>query len=113
LPEASGVRELELAPVIAVDEHGVFLDGRQVAAPPWPGREGAPPVKIVELHDQLVTLKNNFKLLHPSRPFEGTAIVLADRETPFATLKRVMYTAGIADYPHIDLVVERKGVANR
>jgi len=33
LPAASAVRQLAQAPIIAVDDHGVFLDGRTVTMP--------------------------------------------------------------------------------
>ena len=35
--------------------------------------------KVPELHDVLVTLKNNYKLLHPDEEFNGIAIIQADK----------------------------------
>jgi len=56
----------------------------------------------------LVTLKNNFELLHPSERWSGTAIVAADRDTSFRALKNVLYACHLADYPNVDFVVRAR-----
>ena len=48
--------------------------------------------KIAELHDKLVTLKNNYKLLHPSEEFNGIAIIQSDKNVEFKVLKKIMYS---------------------
>jgi biopolymer transport protein ExbD len=101
LPEASVVNDLEPAPVIALDGHGVFLNGMPV------GEAAGADWKIPELHDYLVTLKNNYKLLHPNEPWHGVALLAADRDTPFETVRRVLYTLEVAGYPRTQLTVER------
>jgi hypothetical protein len=105
LPVASVTRDLESAPLVAVDEHGVQLNGVPVAAL---AQLDGDDWKIPDLHDQLVTLKNNFKLLHPSEKFSGTVIVLADREISFRILKRILYSCRVADYPNVDFIVQQK-----
>src|SRR5215831_15750447 len=66
LPEATNFKDLERAPVVAVSKDSVTLDGRNVANAEQLNAENNADWKITDLHDQLVTLKNNYKLLHPS-----------------------------------------------
>jgi hypothetical protein len=91
------------APIIAVDDGGVFLNGAPVGT-----LDGRADWKISELHDDLVTLKHNFKLLHPSEGFDGTVIVYADRELDFKSLKRVILSCNVAGYPNVQLIVEER-----
>ena len=68
LPDAQNWTDLERAPVIGVSKDVVTLDGSQVATADELMKDSATgDFKIAELHDKLVTLKNNYKLLHPSR----------------------------------------------
>src|SRR5438445_11410394 len=90
LPEAQNYKELEQAPIIAVAKDSVTLDGRMVADATELNRENTADWKITELHDQLVTLKNNYRLLHPSENFAGIVIVQADRSVDFKVIKKVM-----------------------
>src|SRR6478735_1689513 len=69
LPEAQNFKDLEQAPIIAVSKESVTLDGRMVANADQLNTENTADWKITDLHDQLVTLKNNYKLLHPSDNF--------------------------------------------
>ncbi len=64
--------------------------------------------KITDLHDQMVTLKNNFKLLHPSENFNGTVIVQADKSVDFKVIKKVMYTCAVAGYNNVNFAVNQK-----
>src|SRR3954447_26638154 len=71
LPDAQNWTDLERAPAIAVSKDVVTLDGRQVATMDELNRDSAGDFKIGELHDLLVTLKNNFLLLHQGETFNG------------------------------------------
>jgi biopolymer transport protein ExbD len=59
LPEAQNWKDLEQAPIVAVSKDSVTLDGRMVADASVLNQENTADWKIVELHDTLVTLKNN------------------------------------------------------
>ena len=61
--------------------------------------------KIAELHDKLVTLKNNYKLLHPSEEFNGIAIVQSDKNVEFKVLKKIMYSISVAGYQNVNFAV--------
>src|SRR5581483_6902633 len=66
LPEAQNFKELEQAPIIAVSHDSVTLNGIMEADATELNQEQTADWKIPKLHDDLVTLKNNYKLLHPS-----------------------------------------------
>jgi biopolymer transport protein ExbD len=108
LPEAMNFKDLEQAPIIAVAKDSVTLDGRRVADAEELNRETTADWKINDLHDQLVTLKNNYKLLHPSEEFKGLVIVQADRNVDFKVIKKVMYSCGVAGYQNVNFAVQQK-----
>lgn len=112
LPDAQNWSDLERAPVISLTPDVVTLDGRQVAT----GEElladsATGDAKITELHENLVTMKNNYKLLHPSEDFPGIVIVQADKAVEFKMLKKVMYTAALAGYQNVNFAVKPKASA--
>ena len=108
LPEATHFQDLERAPVLGVSRDSVTLDGRPVADAAELNKENTVDWKITDLHDQLVTLKNNFKLLHPSDNFNGTVIVQADKGVDFKVIKKVMYTCAVAGYNNVNFAVNQK-----
>ena len=108
LPDAKNFKDLEGAPIIAVSADSITLDGRVVASTEQLKKDESADWKIVDLHDQLVTLKNNFKLLHPSDPFTGMVNVQADKAVDFKVIKKVMYTCGQAGYANVNFAVQQK-----
>jgi hypothetical protein len=82
------------APIIDIDERGVRLNGFTTEAP----RTGCTDWHITKLHDDLVTLKNNFLLLHQDDEFLGTYYIVADEQTPYWMIARVRDTATEAGY---------------
>ena len=111
LPDAQNWTDLERAPVIGVTKDVVTLNGSQVASGDELAKDSATgDAKITELHDQLVTLKNNYKLLHPTEPFNGIVIIQADKGVEFKILKKVMYSAATAGYNNVNFAVKSKTV---
>jgi len=108
LPEAQNFKDLEQAPIIAVSKDSVTLDGRMVANAEQLNAENTADWKIPDLHDQLVTLKNNYKLLHPSENFAGMVIVQADKMVDFKVIKKVMYSCAVAGYQNVNFAVQQK-----
>jgi biopolymer transport protein ExbD len=109
LPEAQNWTDLERAPVIGVTKEVVTLNGSQVASGDDLAKDSATgDAKITELHDQLVTLKNNYKLLHPTEEFNGIAIIQSDKGVEFKALKKVMYSAATAGYNNVNFAVKLK-----
>lgn len=111
LPEAMNFASLEAAPIIAVSKDSVTLDGRMVANAEQLNAENTADWKITDLHDQLVTLKNNYKLLHPNTPFLGNVIVQADKGVDFKVIKKVMYSCAVAGYANVNFAVQEKAKA--
>jgi biopolymer transport protein ExbD len=106
LPDAQNWTDLERAPVIGVSKDVVTLDGSQVATADDLMKESSTgDFKIAELHDKLVTLKNNYKLLHPSEEFNGIAIIQSDKNVEFKALKKIMYSVSVAGYQNVNFAV--------
>ena len=108
LPEAQNFKDLERAEVIGISRESVTLAGRPVANAEELEKESTVDWKISELHDQLVTLKNNYKLLHPSEEFPGMVIVQCDKGVDFKIVKKVLYTCGIAGYRNVNFAVNQR-----
>jgi biopolymer transport protein ExbD len=109
LPEAVNWTDLERAPVIAITRDVVTLDGKQVATGEELAKDSATgDANIAELHDDLVTMKNNYKLLHPTQDFNGLVIVQSDKGVEFRALKKVMYSAATAGYNNVNFAVKSK-----
>ena len=109
LPDAQNWTDLERAPVIGVSKDVVTLDGSQVATSDELMKDSATgDFKIADLHDKLVTLKNNYKLLHPSDEWKGMVIVQADKGVDFKVIKKVMYSCAMAGYQNVNFAVQQK-----
>ena len=109
LPNAQNWAELERAPVIGVSKDVVTLDGSQVAtADDLMKDSNTGDFKITELHDKLVTLKNNYKLLHPGEEFNGIAIIQSDKNVEFKMLKKIMYSCAVAGYQNVNFAITPK-----
>lgn len=108
LPEASNFRDLERAPVVGISKDAVTLDGRPMANAEELNKENTVDWKISDLHDNLVTLKNNFKLLHPTESFNGAVIVQADKSVDFKVIKKVLYTCAVAGYNNVNFAVNQR-----
>ena len=111
LPEAQNFKDLERAEVIGISRDAVTLGGRPVANSEELEKENTVDWKITDLHDQLVTLKNNYKLLHPSEEFPGNVIVQADRNVDFKVVKKVLFTCGVAGYRNVNFAVNQRAHA--
>ena len=108
LPEAMNYKDLEQAPIIAVATDSITLNGALEANASELNAENTADWKIAKLHDDLVTLKNNWKLLHPSEQFNGLVIVQADKGVDFKVIKKVMYSAAVAGYMNVNFAVQQK-----
>jgi len=110
LPEAMNYRDLEQAPIIAISRDSVTLNGDPKADAAELSKEATVDWKIPQLHDDLVVLKNNFKLLHPNpEDWKGLVIVQADKNIDFKVVKKVMYTCAVAGYNNVNFAVQSRG----
>src|ERR1700747_1508709 len=109
LPDAQNWTDLERAPVVGVSKDVVTLDGVQVASADELMKDASTgDFKIAELHDRLVTMKNNYKLLHTGEEFPEIAIVQSDKNVEFKALKKVMYSIAVAGYQNVNFAVTPK-----
>ena len=65
--------------------------------------------RIEQLVQDLETLKRNWSILHPQQPFAGTVIIMADKNTDYRVVKKVMFSAAQAGYSNISFAVNRTG----
>ncbi len=106
LPNASNAEALEVAPIIAIDDRVVTLDGTRVADTQTLG--SSPQVERIEqLVQQLETLKRNWQTLHPGQPHPGTLIMQVHKEIDFLVIKKVMFSAAQAGYGNISFAVNQ------
>ena len=108
MPNATHAVDLELAPIVAIDDRVVTLDGRRMADTPTLGAT-AGVERIEPLIQDLETLQRNWNILHPREPFPGTVIVQADRGIDFRVIKKVMFSAAQAGYTNISFAVNEVG----
>lgn len=104
VPTATSAVDLELAPIVAIDDRVILLDGRRMTdvATVAASTEGE---RIESLIRDLRTMEANWPVLHPGVPFPGTLILQADRRTDFRVLDRVMFSAAQAGYTNVSLAV--------
>ena len=106
MPKAGNVVNLEIAPVVAIDNIVVTLDGRRMADTAT--LAGSPKVERIEpLIQDLETLKRNWSILHPQEPFPGQIVLQADVKTDFRVVKKIMFSAAQAGYANVSFAVNR------
>jgi biopolymer transport protein ExbD len=114
LPAAQQVEELTVAPVVSVTRAGAGPQGGVITL------EGSEVATLVDLNDQrddwlihklkeqLEVFKHNWKVTNPTKQFPGRIIVQADQQLDFRVLKKVIYSCGVAGYPHVHFAVHPK-----
>jgi hypothetical protein len=85
MPPLTGPDPMDRAPVVQVQKNDLDLDG---------ARE----LTLEELRDKLITLRNNYRLLHPSEGFNGLALIVAGVDTPMPQLFSAARAIHLADY---------------
>ncbi|MBN2360094.1 MAG: biopolymer transporter ExbD [Deltaproteobacteria bacterium] len=114
LPRAVNAQPASDATTIAITADHLIVNDRpvarlrrgQVAADAK--RDGADGFFITPLHEALLAAASGERLLaqlEPDRPFDGVALVAADRAVPFRLLSEVLYTAGQAGYGRFEFAV--------
>lgn len=99
VPEVATCGELSAAPVLEIDARApgeAVLDGRRL--------DGA------MLAQDLETLRRNWRMLHPNRPFPGTLLIVADRSIRPAALVPWLEVAHRAEYRDARRVVIQRVV---
>ena len=106
MPQAKNTEQIEVSPIIAVDERVITLDGTRVADTQTQG-QAAQVDRIEPLIQGLETEKRKWETIHPSEPFAGQVIVQADRNIDFRVVKKVMFSAAAAGYGTVSFAVNQ------
>ena len=107
MPDANNTQQIEISPIIAVDERVITLDGTRVADTQTQG-QSAQVDRIEPLISGLEAEKRKWETIHPSEPFAGQVIVQADRNIDFRVVKKVMFSAAAAGYGNVSFAVNQR-----
>jgi biopolymer transport protein ExbD len=107
MPYADNTQQIEISPIIAVDERVITLDGTRVADTQTQG-QSAQVDRIEPLIQGLEAEKRKWETIHPSEPFAGQVIVQADRNIDFRVVKKVMFSAAAAGYGNVSFAVNQR-----
>jgi biopolymer transport protein ExbD len=109
MPKASNAENLEPAPVIAVDSRVVTLDGRRMAdTQTLAAKAEVTRSPVEQLIQDLETIKRNWSVLHPNKPFDSEVILQADQDIDFRVIKKIMFAAGQAGYANVSFAVNKE-----
>jgi biopolymer transport protein ExbD len=116
LPTSSIEAQRPLAINITITQNAVLVEGdgvttvRAGAVDPSVKRDGANGYYITPLVGALTKHANRLKKIAAmgGTQFDGTAMVMVDKNTPYRLLTEVLYSAGQAEFKNYHLVVIRK-----
>ncbi len=107
LPTASHGTEIERAPVVAITDNFIGLEGQKVVDVDQIARHDEI-LNIQQLEDNLRDLKKREEFVHQldkDHVFAGKINIQADRKTHFKIIKRVMYSCALAGYGNINFAI--------
>ena len=116
LPASSVEKTGAVAVNVTVTQNAILVEGdavapvRNGAVDPSVKRDGANGYYITPLVDVLTKHANRLKKIGAlgGTPFDGTAMVMVDKQTPYRLLTEVLYSAGQAEFKNYHLVVIRR-----
>jgi biopolymer transport protein ExbD len=116
LPQSSIEQRRPLAVNVTITQNAVLVEGDAVATvragavDPSLKRDGANGYYITPLVDTLTKHANRLKKIAAmgGTGFDGTAMVLVDKNTPYRLLTEVLYSAGQAEFSNYHLVVIKR-----
>ena len=106
LPSASHGTELERAPVVAITDNFIGLEGQKVVDVDQIAHDEI--LNIQQLEDNLRDLKKREEFVHQldkEHQFQGKVNIQADKKTHFKIIKRVMYSCAMAGYGNINFAI--------
>ncbi len=106
LPTASHGSELERAPVVAITDNFIGLEGQKIVDVDQIAHDEI--LNIQQLEDNLRDLKKREEFVHQldkEHQFAGKVNIQADKKTHFKILKRVMYSCAMAGYTQINFAI--------
>lgn len=122
IPYSSSRVTPEQSVVVQISRTDIVVESRTVLAlrngmvDPSQKQGGGTGFLITPLHNVLIQHRDRLKLIarmNPSRPFQGSVQIIADKRTPFRTLSEVIYTLGQAEFANLHFVVLQNQQSNR
>jgi len=109
MPNAANTDDLKDVPIIlAVDKQVVTLDGRRIADTQTllnnPQLE-----RIDQLVQDLETIRHNWAIQNPQKPFHNEVVIQADENIDFRVLKKLLFSAAQAGYINLSFAVNKSG----
>ena len=116
LPTSTIEQQRPLAVNVTITQSAILVEGdgvttvRNGAVDPSVKRDGANGYYITPLVEVLTKHANRLKKIAAmgGTPFDGTAMVMVDKNTPYRLLTEVLYSAGQAEFKNYHLVVIRR-----
>ena len=116
LPTSTIEQQRPLAVNITITQSAILVEGdgvttvRNGAVDPSVKRDGANGYYITPVVDVLTKHANRLKKIAAmgGTQFDGTAMIMVDKNTPYRLLTEVLYSAGQAEFKNYHLVVIRK-----
>jgi biopolymer transport protein ExbD len=116
LPSSTIEAQRALAVNVTITQSAILVEGdgittvRAGAVDPSVKRDGANGYYITPLVDVLTKHANRLKKIAAmgGTQFDGTAMILVDKNTPYRLLTEVLYSAGQAEFKNYHLVVIRR-----
>jgi biopolymer transport protein ExbD len=117
LPQSTIEQARPLAVNVTITQNAVLVEGDAVAVvragavDPSVKRDGANGYYITPLVDTLNKHANRLKKIAAmgGTQFDGTSMILVDKNTPYRLLTEVLYSAGQAEFRNYHLVVIKRG----
>ena len=108
LPEASHVKEIELAPVVMISNEFVSINGKIIGRVEELGRDEF--LNIPSLEEELRTMKKQYEDLHAlakdtEGSFKGDVNIQGNKDVNYRILKRVMYSCQSSGYMNLNFAV--------
>lgn len=107
LPASTAREKVNPAVAVAFNGRALYVDGDLVIADVEPYTESSDPL-VEPLYEELKGRADRLKKVAASNPavvFTGEITLQSDKEVPFRLLKKVIYTAGQAEYVNQSLAV--------
>jgi hypothetical protein len=108
VPRADNGIAMVEAPVVAVTERAVMVDGSATDATAGLVEPLAPP-RALELKAVLKNKRELWRQLHPDEAFPGVVVLQVERQLPAIAVKRVVQAAAAAGYPNVSFLVHDRG----
>lgn len=107
VPSAENAQTNTEAPVVAVTQRQILLDGAP-AGSSVEVLQGGRLTRLDGLFNQLKAKRELWRQLNPGRDFPGVVVLQIDRKVPALVVKSAFQTAAYAGYPNVSFLVKQR-----